>query len=85
MVSSPSDHVLFSPLMNRLINRSSGYPSKIFYFGRKWVTPRFHNFVFVSWIFAALGLTAKTLVMLKELEVSSWQRNDKIKKYKPCG
>jgi hypothetical protein len=39
----------------------------------------------VSWIFAALGLRAKTFVMLKELEVSSGQRNDKIKKYKPCG
>jgi hypothetical protein len=39
----------------------------------------------VSWIFAALGLRAKTFVMLKELEDSSGQRNDKIKKYKPCG
>jgi hypothetical protein len=50
-----------------------------------WVTPGFHNIVFVSWIFAELGLRAKTFAMLKELEVSSRQRNVKIKKYKPCG
>jgi hypothetical protein len=85
MVSSPSDHVLFNPLVNRSIDRSSGHPSKIFDFGRKWVTPRFHNFVFVSWVFAELGLRAKTFTMLKELEVSLRQWNDKIKKYKPCG